>query len=238
MDVAGTTNERPVWASQASGVDSIQNRTQLLKDDFLKLLVTQLQNQDPLNPASNQEFAAQLAQFSSLEQLMEMNKALGANLEMNGFIASSVNNSIAATFLGKEVHAVGNQVHLSEEGDLEIRFNQERASADTLVKIYNSAGTVVRSLYLGASPGGGLMVEWNGKDEIGERLPEGTYYVEVLASDYDDNVINTVTFMMGRVTGVRYYDNKARLLIGEEEVALENVIEIVLSKDNGSLTEE
>ena len=84
MDVAGTINERPAWASQASGVDSIQNRTQLMKDDFLKLLVTQLQNQDPLNPASNQEFAAQLAQFSSLEQLMEMNKALDANLEMNG----------------------------------------------------------------------------------------------------------------------------------------------------------
>ena len=69
-------------------------------------------------------------------------------------------------------------------------------------------------------------------------MPEGTYYVEVLASDYDDNMINTVTFMMGLVTGVRYFDNKARLLIGEEEVALENVIEIVLPKGNGSLTEE
>ena len=233
MDIASTVNERAAWATQASGVDSIQNRAQLMKDDFLKLLVVQLQNQDPLNPASNQEFASQLAQFSSLEQLMGMNKALGENLEINGFIANSINNSIAATFIGKEVHAVGSQVHLSEEGDLEIRFNQERASAETLVNIYNSAGTMVRSLDLGAIPGGGVGVEWDGKDESGERLPEGSYYVEVLASDYDSNRIATVTFMMGLVTGVRYLDNRAILLVGEEEVALENVIEVVLPKEDG-----
>lgn len=232
MDVAGITNESPAWASGASGMGSIQNKAQLLKDDFLLLLVAQLQNQDPLNPASNQEFASQLAQFSSLEQLMEMNKAMGANLEMNGFIASSVNNSTASTFLGKEVHAVGNQVHLFEDGDLEIRFNQEKSSADTLLKIYNSAGALVRSLDLGATPGGGVAVEWDGKDGSGERLPEGTYYMEALASDYDGNRINTVTFMMGQVTGVRYLDNRAVLLIGEEEVALENVIEVVLPKEN------
>jgi len=207
----------------------------MLKDDFLKLLVVQLQNQDPLNPASNQEFASQLAQFSSLEQLMGMNKALGENLEINAFIANSLNNSIATTFIGKEVHAVGNQVHLSEEGDLEIRFNQERASAETLVNIYNSAGTMVRSLDLGAIPGGGVGVEWDGKDESGERLPEGSYYVEVLASDYDSNRIATVTFMTGLVTGVRYFDNRAILLVGEEEVALENIIEVVLPKENGGL---
>ncbi len=233
MDIASTVNESAAWATQASGVDSIQNRAQLMKDDFLKLLVVQLQNQDPLNPASNQEFASQLAQFSSLEQLMGMNKALGENLEINGFIANSLNNSIATTFIGKEVHAVGNQVHLSEEGDLEIRFNQERASAETLVNIYNSAGTMVRSLDLGAMPGGGVGVEWDGKDESGERLPEGSYYVEVLASDYDSNRIATVTFMMGLVTGVRYFDNRALLLVGEEEVALENVIEVVLPKEDG-----
>lgn len=235
MDIASTVNEGVAWASQASGVDSIQNRAQLMKDDFLKLLVVQLQNQDPLNPASNQEFASQLAQFSSLEQLMGMNKALGENLEINAFIANSLNNSIATTFIGKEVHAVGNQVHLSEEGDLEIRFNQERASAETLVNIYNSAGTMVRSLDLGAMPGGGVGVEWDGKDESGERLPEGSYYVEVLASDYDSNRIATVTFMMGLVTGVRYFDNRAILLVGEAEVALENIIEVVLPKENGGL---
>ena len=71
MDVAAATNETQTWGAQASGVDSIQNKSVLQKDDFLKLLVAQLQNQDPLNPASNQEFASQLAQFSSLEQLNE-----------------------------------------------------------------------------------------------------------------------------------------------------------------------
>jgi len=237
MDVAGTTNYTSTWAAQASGVDSLQDRSILQKDDFLKLMVAQLKNQDPLNPASNQEFAAQLAQFSSLEQLMEMNSALGDNLEMSGFIANSVNNSIASSFIGKVVHAVGNQVHLGEESGVEIRFNQESASASTLVKIYNSAGTLVRSLDLGAVPGGGMTVEWDGKDQSGNRLPEGTYYTEALAFDYDNNNIDTVTFMMGRVTGVRYFDNMARLLIGDEEVLLENVIEIVLPQENGDSDE-
>ena len=232
MDFAAATNEISSWASQTSGVGSVQNKSVLQKDDFLKLLVAQLQNQDPLNPASNQEFAAQLAQFSSLEQLMEMNSALGDNLEMNGFIANSVNNSIASTFIGKEVHAVGNQLHLGEQGDVEIRFNQERVSESTVVKIYNSAGTLVRTLDLGASPGGGLIVVWDGKDGSGNRLSEGTYYTEALAVDYDGNSIATMTFMMGRVTGVRYLDNMASLLIGEEEVSLDNVIEVVLPEEN------
>ena len=233
MDAASIINDTSAWASQASGVASTENRNELMKDDFLRLLVAQLRNQDPLSPASNQEFVAQLAQFSSLEQLMEMNKSMDSNLEMNGFVANSVNNSIASTFIGKEVRAVGNQVHLYEDGDTEIRFSQEMASASTVVKIYDAEGTYVRSLNLGARPGGGQALEWDGKDDSGERLPEGTYYIETLASDYEGNSIAAVSFMIGMVTGVRYIDNIARLLVGQEEVGLDSVIEIVLPDTDG-----
>ena len=108
MAVESTNNiTSPAWASQESGVSNVENRAQLLKDDFLKLLVTQLQNQDPLNPASNQEFASQLAEFSSLEQLTQMNESLESNLDSDLLLAQSLNNSTATGFIGHEVHATG-----------------------------------------------------------------------------------------------------------------------------------
>lgn len=227
VDSATNAASLPAFATQTSGVDSVENRATLLKDDFLKLLITQLQNQDPMNPASNQEFAAQLAQFSSLEQLQQMNSTLGTNLTMNGVIAGSINNNTAANFIGKLVTAVGDQVHLEDSGDVEIRFSQTQASAKTVMNIYDANGTLVRSMDMGAMQSGGVIVGWDGKDAQGNRLPAGTYNMDVQAADVDGNAIDTLTFMTGEVTGVRYVDNKATLLLGDQEVPLENVIEVL-----------
>lgn len=80
------------------------------KDDFLRLLVTQLGNQDPLNPMDGQEFAAQLAQFSSVEQLLNISDVLAQNGEMNGLLAQSINSGVASGLIGKTVQASGNAI--------------------------------------------------------------------------------------------------------------------------------
>ena len=227
VDSTTNTASLPAFATQTSGLDSVENRASLLKDDFLKLLIAQLQNQDPMNPASNQEFAAQLAQFSSLEQLQQMNSTLGSNLTMNGVIAGSINNNTAANFIGKQVTAVGDQLKLEDSGDVEIRFSQSEASARTVMNIYDANGSLVRSMDMGAMQSGGVIVNWDGKDGQGNRLSAGVYNMEVLAADADDNAIDTLTFMTGEVTGVRYINNQATLLIGDQEVSLENVIEVL-----------
>jgi len=227
MQVETNTNALPTWASQQSGIENVQDRSQLMKDDFLKLLVTQLQYQDPLNPASNQEFAAQLAQFSSLEQLTQMNKSLESSLDSDAVLANTINNSLATGFLGKEVHALGDIVQLKQGESTTIRFSQTKASVDTLVNIYNTQGTLVRTLDLGPIQAGGFQTEWDGRDQDDTGLPSGNYSFEVQAYDPEGNGIDTATFMIGLVTGVRYLDNHATLLMGDREVPYENVIEIV-----------
>ena len=234
--VDSTTNAAspPTFATQTSGVDSVENRATLMKDDFLKLLIAQLQNQDPMDPASNQEFAAQLAQFSSLEELQQMNSTLGTNLTMNGVIAGSINNNTAANFIGRQVTAVGDQLKLEDSGDIEIRFSQSQASAKTVMNIYDANGTLVRSMDMGGMQSGGVIVNWDGKDAQGNRLPAGAYKMEVQAADADGNAIDTLTFMTGEVTGVRYINNQATLLIGDQEVPLENVIEVLKPPASGN----
>jgi flagellar basal-body rod modification protein FlgD len=227
MQVQNTDTQTPAWAAEKSGMGTITNRATLLKDDFLKLLVAQLQNQDPMNPASNQEFASQLAQFSSLEQLQQMNTSLADNLNSSNQIGQFISNSVAASFIGKDVRAVGDQVHLGASGDTLIRFSQDTTSTDTIVHIYDSSGTEVRTLDLGANPAGGLDVGWDSKDSLGNRLPEGTYSFKIEAVDASGEAVKTVSFMIGSVTGVRYVDNKASLLLGEEEVPLENVFDVI-----------
>ena len=227
MPVEAITSQVPDFFTQESGEKSIQDRNSLAKNDFLKLLVTQLQNQDPMNPASNQEFAAQLAQFSSLEQLQQINSYLEESVESNRLLSQAITNNVATGYIGKDIHAVGNRLQLVEGEDVTIRFHQDQASAETNVRIYDSTGNWVHTLDLGARPAGGMEIAWDGRDAAGDRLPEGFYIFNPEATDYEGNQIYTVGYMFGSVTGVRYIDGVANLLLGEGEVSLADVFDVV-----------
>ena len=101
------------------------------KDDFLNLLVTQLQHQDPLNPADSTEFTAQLAQFSSLEQLNNIND----NLENMEQFQASVTNSQAVSYIGREITARGNSVQLESGQPAECQFELEADAALAVISI-------------------------------------------------------------------------------------------------------
>ncbi|MBN2290115.1 MAG: flagellar hook assembly protein FlgD [Candidatus Glassbacteria bacterium] len=228
MSVEATNNQAAEFFTQTSGEKSVQDRNALAKDDFLKLLVAQLQNQDPMNPASNQEFASQLAQFSSLEQLQQMSSYLQESVEANRLLGQTIENEVANSYIGKDVRAVGNVLQLIDGEDPVIRFHQDQASADTKVRIYDGlSGSWVHTLELGARPAGAMELVWDGKDASGERLPEGYYIFNAEATDYENYAIDTVGYVHGSVTGVRYVDGVARLLVDEQEVALEDVFDVV-----------
>ncbi|MCA9753657.1 MAG: flagellar hook assembly protein FlgD, partial [Gemmatimonadetes bacterium] len=114
---------------------------ELGRDAFLKLLVGQLSHQDPMSPLQDQEFVAQLATFSSLEQLQNINDGIQASLLMN----QSVNNSLATNLIGKEILASGGDVEVGESGDVPFRVDLAQA-ADVKVEIVDSEGNVVRTL--------------------------------------------------------------------------------------------
>ncbi len=195
------------------------------KDDFLKLLITQLKNQDPLSPMKDQEFAAQLAQFSSLEQLQNIRSALEQNLQVNMMLAQSVNNSLATTLIGKQVVAVSDEVEFDGENPVEIHFRLKGNAESVQLIITDSDGNTVRTIDAGAFSEGDQVVIWDGKDDHGNLLSSGKYHVQVKATDKNDKDVNALVILMGLVDGVSYEDGVARLLMGVQEIKYSQVLE-------------
>ena len=135
----------PVDSNQQLSSLTSASGTNLGRDEFLQLLVTQLSNQDPLNPMDGQEFAAQLAQFSSLEQLISINETMIQSGEINGLLAQSVNSGVAADLIGKTIEAEGNEFHFNGEDATTLRFELGSAASEVQVEVYNPAGQLIRT---------------------------------------------------------------------------------------------
>jgi flagellar basal-body rod modification protein FlgD len=130
------------------------------KEEFLTLLVTQLKNQNPLDPTDPSDFSAQLAQFSSLEQLLNINTNLEKSLNENATLNQLLNSSVAANLIGKNVSATGNAIkHIS--GDTEnINLMLEKDAKYVNVEIKDANGTVIRSIVKENLEKGENFVQW------------------------------------------------------------------------------
>ncbi len=191
------------------------------KDSFLKLLVTQLQYQDPLNPVENTEFTAQLAQFSSLEALTDMSESIN----QMSFLQGSLNNIQALSFIGKEVSAQGNIIHYGGD-DVNINFSLDDDAAEVRVHIYTEDGTRVRSMEIGEASDGDLAYVWDGTDDSGEAVSLGRYTFAIEAVNYNGQPVSSTAYASGEVTGVRYDDGITYLIIGDKEVTIADVDKI------------
>jgi len=201
-----------------------QGPSTLGKEDFLKLLIIQLQYQDPFSPLENQEFMAQLAQFSSLEQLQNVN----SNLQANFLLTQSLNNSLATNLIGKRVIALGNEAYLSGDEGEEITFDLSE-DAGVTVEIYDTEGNLVRTLKGGALSSGRNQIHWDGNVSDGNSLPAGNYSFEVKATNSDNNPVDVTTYSTGLVTGIKFEGGNAVLMLGDQEVNLSEIIEILSS---------
>jgi flagellar basal-body rod modification protein FlgD len=203
----------------ASSVLSAKTVTQ---DDFLKLLIAQLQNQDPLNPMDNQEFAAQLATFNSLGQLIDINKKLGT-LQNSQAVASQFN---AASLIGKEVSSSGNAVSLQSGGTAKIGYQLGANAARVVVSIYNAGGEPVRQIEGGAQIAGEKTIAWDGKDNSGRNLASGPYNFEINAFDLNGKKVAATGRLQGTVTGVVLDGSEPVLELGELKVPLSRVTSV------------
>lgn len=192
------------------------------KEDFLNLLITQLQNQDPLNPTDSTEFTAQLAQFSSLEQLGNVND----NLEQLQKFQASINNSQAVTLIGKEITAKGNFLSLTTDKQVGCDFSIEGNAAMVVVSIYDSTGEFVTSFQSENLEAGEHTLFWDGTDKDGNRMAEGVYTFELQASDTKGNDIKTTTFFSGTVDKVTFENNQAYLISRTQKIAIGDVIRV------------
>lgn len=197
------------------------------KEDFLNLLVTQLQNQDPLNPSDSSEFTAQLATFSSLEELQNIN----TTLEGVSVSQTILTNSQAVDYIGKRIQAIGDQIQLADGQADSIEFNISEDAAGVYVKIYDQYGEFVQDIELGSTEAGLQSVEWDGLDHLGQQAPDGSYSFEVTAMDDQGNTTYVTTFTSGTVSGVYYKNGLAYLVTADQEIPLGSVVQVYANNE-------
>jgi flagellar basal-body rod modification protein FlgD len=193
------------------------------KDDFLNMLIAQLQHQDPLNPADSTEFTAQLAQFSSLEQLSNIHESL-ENMEQ---FQASLTHSQAVSYIGKEITAAGSGLHLRDGQTAACHFELEANAAMTAVSIYDATGGFVNSFEAGPLGPGRQSVMWDGTDFNGNQMPAGAYSFEIQAVDASNENIAVRPLMSATVTGVSFKDKTAYLMTELQSVALDDVVDVL-----------
>lgn len=221
MDVSNITGQ----ATAGLGQQNQSKKSQLGQQEFLHLLVAQMRNQDPINPMDGAEFASQLAQFNSVEQLIGVNDGLKMLQSSQDMMSSSLTNSMAASLTGKQVKALSSQVHLNATGDSGIQFELNN-SADTVdVIIRNGSGTEVRRETLNGLGSGDHSWTWDGLNNAGERMGEGNYTVEVKAKN-GDNSVGSLVFLEGIADRVRYTADGVYLSVNEVEIPIGDVEEV------------
>ncbi len=189
------------------------------KYDFLKLLVKQLAHQDPLNPMDSTEFTSQLAQFSSLEQLNNVNSTLSEILAFQ----HSLQNAMVTNLIGKVVRISGNTIYLSDKADISYALSNDAASVK--VSIFDKSGSLVRSEEIGPQAAGNNSYVWDGKDTFGNQMSEGSYTFEIEAQDSSGNPVQALTNTSGTVTGVAFEDGITYLVL--DKYMMVNLSEIL-----------
>jgi flagellar basal-body rod modification protein FlgD len=183
---------------------SVQQKTQakaknneMGQDTFLKLMITQMNNQNPLEPQSNSEFVAQLAQFSSVEGIDKLNSTLDT-------MAASFQSSQAlqaSSLVGRTVKVNSDTAKLDGSGVVAGTIDLPFSTSDLKINIYNEANELVGQELLGPHSGGTVNFAWQGEGSDGEQMPQGKYRFEAVGM-YDGQPLQLNTALSANVDSV------------------------------------
>jgi flagellar basal-body rod modification protein FlgD len=192
------------------------------KDQFLKLLVAQMQHQDPLNPQDGAAFVAQLAQFSSLEQATETNSRL-ADL---GSAQTATARAGLTSVVGQNITATTTTVTVGAAPPPALSARLAGAATAVDAVISDSSGKEVRRISLGASPAGDAGIPWDGNGSDGKPLAAGTYKIAISATSSSGAAVPATASETGRVTALEFQDGRSMYKIGATSVDPGNIIRI------------
>ena len=182
MAVSATTS-----SDSTSALGALTSKTASSADTeqrFLKLLVTQLNNQDPLNPLDNAQLTSQLAQMSTVSGIEKLNSAFQSMLAQSG--SSQVLQS--ASMIGRTVLVPGSELALKKGTDVPFAVEMPQSADAVKVTVTNAAGNTVRSFDLGSLPQGVKTLSWDGLNNTGVSVADGSYTVNVVATSGDAKV--------------------------------------------------
>jgi flagellar basal-body rod modification protein FlgD len=198
-------------------------------ETFLKLLVTQLENQDPLNPMDGTAFTEQLATFSQLEQQVLTNEKLEELAQARDFSSQA----LAVSYIGRDVLApVGQEfspidVTLLEDGaDVEFGYELPEQAVSATIEIRDSEGVLVRTIDSNTAKGTTVLT-WDGLDDAGEEAAAGTYTVRLTAKKQDGEKVAHKMMSYAEVSGVATDDSGITLNLADgRNVFLEDVLQV------------
>ncbi len=174
---------------------------QLGKTAFLELMIAQIQNQDPLSPAKNEAFIAQLAQFSSVEGIQNLNES------MDGLV-STLRTGLtmdAAALVGRNVLAPGNQSGLNAAGGIAGTIDLQESVGDLQLEIRDVSGSLVKTFDLGAQEGSTLRFSWDGTTDAGTQVQPGIFQLSAFSQAGGERVAHAIN-LPERVVSVSITD--------------------------------
>ncbi|MBN2059176.1 MAG: flagellar hook assembly protein FlgD [Deltaproteobacteria bacterium] len=208
---------------EEAGLYTEKSEQVLGRDDFLKMFLAQLNHQDPLNPMDSSQFSSQLAQFSSLEQLFNVNN----NLESIKSVQDTESSFQALNLMGKIIEAEGNVLNL-EPGQISTGGFTLEENADCSVLISDADGLPVRELHLGVLGIGEHSFQWDGRDNKGNDMPAGIYGFEMAAVNQSGDLLSVETRIRGRITRVSLDGAESLVYVGEMPVDISQIMDVSL----------
>lgn len=202
---------------------------ELGKDEFLKLLTYQMKAQNPLKPQDGTEFAAQLAQFSQLEQLTNISKLLENQSTASLLLAQTVTNSNAPSFIGKSVKATAEQINFDGTTPIDFGWEFDENQKSATVQIKTPAGAVIRTYEVSAADlrKGEHNLQWDGKNNNGESVGTGQYVVSVKATAGTGSAETSIQpYISGKITSVKFRPTGSVAVINGSEISLSNILDV------------
>ena len=196
--------------------------------DFLHMLMVQLKNQNPSEPYDNQQFAAQLATFSQLEQLTDIKQLLNDQADIFALLSMSVENTSLPAMIGKYASAVSNTLDSDGINPSEIGYKVTLPATSGKAMVYDSQGKLVRTIDLSKSQlnTGENKIEWDGKNQAGDKMLPGKYKVTIELTEANGSTYNPETYTVGKIEAIRFKSSGTVIVINGNEVSLSAINDV------------
>ncbi len=209
-------------------------KNELDKDDFLKLFIAQLQNQDPLKPDDSAQMAAQLAQFNGLEQMLNVNKTLTEMLKGQ----SNGRNFGMLDYVGRDVTVEGGRALVSQGNAGQVSFNIDRPVTGATLEVRDGNGNVVATEDLGQLADGEQNLQWSGVGSDGKPLQDGAYTFSITATADEGQTVPVPVQTRIKVTGVDLKDPSGAFMTPAGKISASDVVAVRMIDEKPKMNEQ
>ncbi len=220
-------------AANATPQYATESKSSMDKDAFLRLMIAQLQNQDPLEPMDGTDYSAQLAQFSSLEQLNNINESLNNSIDANYLLTQSVNNTMTATLIGKDAKIAGKTIAYNGQDKTQFGYELPANAKDLTIVVKDASGNTVKTFDSLETKEGTHKLNWDFTDNNGSQVNKGNYTFELSANTLNGEKMTVAQYLVGTIDGVKFGSSGTSLLVNGLEYSIADVFEILQPETSG-----